>query len=244
MGQPAAGGGRRVEVSPERIGRWLSGFAERHGGLESAGTGPDLVRLVAADGALAECQVPFPPLAWPEPVGGAAPAGAGDAPVDRPAAVAEALARHACRSRRVGVLLARLGGYAAGVFDGTDLVASKVGSRLVHGRSAAGGQSQARFARRRANQARKALLAAADTATALLGPYAAAAAPGGVPLAALVCGGDRTAIQTLRQDRRLAAVFALETGPFLTVPDPRLAVLRESPRLFRAVRVRVVEPPG
>src|SRR6185312_1661299 len=48
-------------------------------------------------------------------------------------------------------LLVRLGGYAAGVFTGAPpgLVASKVGRRLVHGRSAAGGQSQHRFARRR-----------------------------------------------------------------------------------------------
>src|SRR5215472_10270806 len=68
-------------------------------------------------------------------------------------------AAHATADRTVGVLLVRLGGYAAGVFQGTEpiLVASKVGSRLVHGRSAAGGQSQQRFARRRENQARQAL---------------------------------------------------------------------------------------
>ena len=75
--------------------------------------------------------------------------------------------------RTVGVLLVRLGGYAAGVFTGTEpvLAASKVGSRLVHGRSAAGGQSQRRFARRRENQAQQALGAAADTAVAVFGPY-------------------------------------------------------------------------
>jgi hypothetical protein len=30
---------------------------------------------------------------------------------------------------------------------------------------------------------------------------------------------------------------------FLTVPDPRLAVLRETPRMFRAIRVHLTEPP-
>jgi hypothetical protein len=29
---------------------------------------------------------------------------------------------------------------------------------------------------------------------------------------------------------------------FLTVPDPRLAVLKDTPRLFRAVRIRLTEP--
>ena len=64
------------------------------------------------------------------------------------------LVAHALADRRVGVLLVRLGGYAAGVFDGDRLVASKVGSRQVHGRSAAGGRSQQRFARRREGQVR------------------------------------------------------------------------------------------
>jgi hypothetical protein len=210
--RPAAGGGRWVEVPPERLTRWLDGFAARHGGF-SADAGPRVVRLRGDDGTLAECHVPFPPLD-------------GDL---------AALAAHASRERRVGVLLVRLGGYACGVFDGDRLVASKVGARLVHGRSAAGGQSQQRFARRRDGQAREALRAAADTAARVLAPRAA-------ELTAVVCGGDRRAVDGLRGDRRLDALFALETEPFLAVPDPRLAVLRETPARFRAVRVRLVEP--
>ncbi|MDN3355357.1 acVLRF1 family peptidyl-tRNA hydrolase [Actinomadura sp. DC4] len=207
--RPAAGGGRWVEVPPDRLGRWLDGFADRHEGF-SAVAGPRVVVLRGGDGALAECHVPFPPLD-------------GD------------LIGHVLRDRRVGVLLVRLGGYACGVFDGDRLGDSKVGARLVHGRSAAGGQSQQRFARRRDGQAREALRAAADTAARVLAPQAAG-------LAAFVCGGDRRAVDALRGDRHLGALFALETGPFLTVPDPRLAVLRETPRTFRAVRVRLTEP--
>src|SRR5262249_9142754 len=66
------------------------------------------------------------------------------------------------------------------------LVSSKVGTRLVHGRSAAGGQSQQRFARRRENQAASAIGAAADTAVKVLVPYAER-------LDAVGVGGDRRA---------------------------------------------------
>ena len=138
---PAAAGG---SAAAERLDRWLSGFAERHGAVETTRT-PDAVTLRAEDGAVAVAEVPFPPLT-------------GD------------LVAHAAQDRRVGVLLVRLGGYAAGVFEGTTLVSSKVGSRQVHGRSAAGGQSQQRFARRRDGQSRVALAAAADNAVRILVP--------------------------------------------------------------------------
>jgi hypothetical protein len=171
--------------------------------VETAAAGEAVV-LTAADGAVATCEVPFPPLSG-------------------------SLVEHALRPRRVGVLLVRLGGYAAGVFDGAELVASKVGSRQVHGRSAAGGQSQQRFARRREGQARVALEAAADNAVRVLLPEAAR-------LDALV------AVDEVLGDRRLAALVPLVTGRLLDVPDPRLKVLQATPELFRAVRIRLVEP--
>ena len=159
---------RWVAVGPERLAGWIDRFAAAHGGVAESTVDPEAVRLTAADGTVAELVVPFPPLR-------------GSLPGD--------LVAHALADRRVGVLLVRLGGYAAGVFDGTRLVASKVGSRQVHGRSAAGGQSQQRFARRREGQARQALAAAADTAAAVLLPAVST-------LDAVVLGGDR------RADRR------------------------------------------
>ncbi len=155
----------------------------------------------------------------------------------RAAAGPEPIAAHALADRTVGVLLVRLGGYAAGVFTGPDasLAASKVGSRLVHGRSAAGGTSQRRFARRREKQAAEALSAAADTAAAVLGGFDG-------KLDAVVLGGDRRAIAGLRDDPRLRPYFELAADRFLTVPDPRLTVLRGAPRQFRAVRVELTEP--
>lgn len=210
---------RWLEIGPDRIGAWLAEFAARHGVATTAtDPGRAIVTVRAADGAVAECHVPFPPL----------PASA-DATAD--------IAAHAAAERTVGVLLVRLGGYAAGVFSGSPprLVASKVGSRLVHGRSAAGGQSQQRFARRREKQAREALAAAADCAAAVLGPFRGR-------LDAVVLGGDRRSVAPLRDDPRLRPFFDLAVERFLTVPDPRLSVLQGTPRLFLAIRVRLTEP--
>jgi peptide subunit release factor 1 (eRF1) len=152
--------------------------------------------------------------------------------------VAEALAADAAADRTVGVLLVRLGGYAVGVFSGAPprLVSSKAGSRPVHGRSAAGGWSQQRFARRRENQAATALRAAADAAAEVFGPY------GPAGLDAVVLGGDKRSAAGLRDDARLAGYLARAASRFLTVPDPRLAVLRDTPRAFQAIRIRLTEP--
>lgn len=234
MANPARGGGltggRWLDIPPERTVNWLSAFADGHGGADVV-PGPEAVRYVGADGAVAECHVPFPPLPDAEVDG----AGADNAD---PGEVAERIAAHASAGRTVGVLIVRLGGYAAGVFAGAPprLAASKTGARLVHGRSAAGGQSQQRFARRREKQATEALSAAADAAVGVFDGFRG-------QLDAVVLGGDRLAIGRLREDQRLAPYFELAVDRFLTVPEPRLAVLRDTPRLFRAVRIRLVEPP-
>ncbi len=233
MKNPAAGGGRWVEVPPERFVSWIVTFAERHGGADgvaaswlvtSAGHEGTVI-FSAADGAAAECHPPFgsaasPPALLPSP------------------AMAEALAADAAADRTVGVLLVRLGGYAVGVFSGAPprLMSSKTGSRPVHGRSAAGGWSQQRFARRRENQAATALRAAADAVAEVFGPY------GPAGLDAVVLGGDKRSAAGLRDDTRLAGYLARASGRFLTVPDPRLAVLRDTPRAFRAIRIRLTEP--
>jgi len=231
-------GSRWLDVAPERLAAWLDSFAQRHGDL-AVEASPAVLTFRAADGAVATCHPPFPPFPPLQP-GPASPAGT-VSPADV-AGSALRLCQHATADRMVGVLLVRLGGYAAGVFsggasggDGPRLVASKVGSRLVHGRSAAGGTSQRRFARRREKQAAEALGAAADCAAAVLGPYAGR-------LDAVVLGGDKRAMAGLRDDPRLRPVFDLAVDRFLTVPDPRLAVLRGTPRLFLAIRVQLAEP--
>jgi VLRF1 release factor-like protein len=217
-----------VEVPPERLVRWVGSFTERHGPAV-AEAGPASVLLRAQDGTAARCHPPFPPL----------PLTAGSPGLADPVRLAELMAAHAAAARTVGVLLVRLGGYAAGVFAGDppELVAAKTGSRLVHGRAAAGGWSQHRFARRRENQATVALRAAADTALAVLGPYADR-------LDAVVLGGDRRAMATVRADPRLAPLLEGAEDRFLTVPDPRRAVLMDASRRFRAIRIWLPDPPG
>lgn len=206
-----------VRIPPERLARWLDGFARRHGDLASTATS-DTVTVTAADGATAACEVPFPPLRARD---------------DSPYA---GLLDHVAEERRVGVLLVRRGGFAVGVFAGARLLSSKVGSRHVQGRSKAGGWSQQRFARRREGQARMAFNAAADAAFAVLVPAA-----GG--LRTLVCGGDRRAVDTVLADRRLEPLLPLAERRLYSVPDPRRRVLDEMPDRFRAVVITVVEPP-
>jgi hypothetical protein len=268
----AGSDGRWLDVAPARFPGWIASFAERHGGagpgaaVTVARSGENVI-YTALDGAVAECHPPFPPV--PAPVAPPVPAG-------YPAAWAEAIAAHALAPRTVGVLLVRLGGYAAGVFTGSppELTASKVGARLVHGRSAAGGWSQHRFARRREKQAAEALQAAAGAAVTVFGqwegrggesgrgdnskkPTGATARSGGIQyqrdnskkpsggtLDAVVLGGDKRAAAGLREDARLAPYFELAADRFLTVPDPKLAVLKDSPRLFLAVRIWLREPAG
>lgn len=210
---------RRVVVPAERVEGWLERFAARHGAT-SWEVVDDAVQVTAEDGSWARLLPPFPPLA-PETdagTGAAAPYGG--------------IVGHALTDRRVGVLLVRLGGHAAGVFEGSRLVTSKVGSRQVHGRSAAGGWSQQRFARRREGQVRVALEAAADVAARVLAPEAPR-------LDAVVVGGDRRSVDTVLADRRLEQLRPLVVEPLLDVPDPRLTVLQSTPETFRAVRVDV-----
>ena len=196
-GRLAARAGSRWAPIASRAG-W-SPSRSAMAGSRTRRPGPAVVTFRAADGAVAECHVPFPPLPGP--------GRPSTAPRTRPRTGAGS-PRTCGPSARSGVLLVRLGGYAAGVFTGpagAQLAASKVGSRLVHGRSAAGGQSQQRFARRREKQASEALGAAADTAAAVFGPYQG-------QLDAVVLGGDRRAIAGAA--RRPEAAAVLRSSPW------------------------------
>jgi hypothetical protein len=117
----------------------------------------------------------------------------------------------------VAALLVRLGGYAAGVFDGERLVASKVGSRFVKGRHKKGGSSSSRFRRRREEQARALLDEAAKTFERVVEPY-------GVEF--VVLGGDRRAVDQVLTRIELPA----PTLPrFFTTGDPRQRELERLP---------------
>jgi hypothetical protein len=123
----------------------------------------------------------------------------------------------------VAVLLVRLGGYAAGVFDGERLVASKVGSRFVKGQHKKGGSSSSRFRRRRDEQARALIEEAAEVAARALEPWRDRA-----EFTAL--GGDRAAIDhVLATSPELGWLAEKAVARFFAVPDPRQAVLERLP---------------
>jgi len=214
--RPAAGGGRRLGVAPERLGRWLDGVAERHGAFVEVRLVDDEVHVACADTTTLTLR---PPFDWtPGP------------------ALLTSLTTAAREPRRAAVLLVRRGRWAVGVFEGPDLVVSKVDARQVQGRTAAGGWSQQRFARRRGHQTDAVVEHAVETAVRVLLPHAGS-------VVALFTGGDRGLVDAVLADRRLAPLAALRRGPALDVGEPTKAVLLETPKQFRAIDV-VIEEPG
>ncbi len=213
-GRQVAGGGRAVEVPPERLAGWFARFADGHGGVVTTEAGPDEVRVTAADGTTATATVPFGPLAEPS---------------------VEALVAHALLPRAIALLLVRLGGHSVGVARDGRVELSRTDRHLVHGRSAAGGWSQQRFARRRAGQARHALQAAARDVAEVLVPRLS-------EVDAVVLGGDRRALDELRGDRRLTPLFARAEPRVLEVGEPSRAVLEEA--AVRALSVQVTVRDG
>ncbi len=214
------GAGRSLDIPAPRLAGWLERFHASHVVTSTHYLDGTSVVFEAADGVVAECTVPLGPIGVASRFAGmkAAP-----------------LLSHVTRPVSAGVLLVRLGGYAVGMFGSDDrLIASKVDSRLVHGRQRNGGSSQARYTRRRENEVRDQLRAAADTAARVLRPFVA-------QMEVFVVGGDKTAVAGTLADRRLAPLVALRTEPFLTVPDPKRAVLDSAPSLYRSTRIRVHE---
>lgn len=204
------GGGRAVEVEPERLAGFLDRFGASHGGITGTRTDVPAMIITAQDG-------------WTASVACRGP--------DTPDTI-DGLVRSVKRPLTVGLLLVRLGGYSVGVARDGTVLDSSTGRRQVHGRNAAGGQSQQRFARRREGQVRVALRATADAAVRMLVPRVA-------DLDAVVLGGDRAALRELEADPRLAPVFAIARPGILDVPEPRRIVLDEAARRARCVEVEL-----
>ncbi|MFC7492414.1 MULTISPECIES: acVLRF1 family peptidyl-tRNA hydrolase [unclassified Knoellia] len=134
----------------------------------------------------------------------------------------------------LAVLLIRRGGYAVAHVEGSTLVLHKVGTRHVQSRTAAGGWSQQRFARRRGNQADELVRAVTEHFLRIV--------PAGIPQGVVV-GGDKTLVREVLEDPRLEFLADLPRREFHDIGDPRRAVLDEVVRRARAVEVRIDDGP-
>lgn len=119
------------------------------------------------------------------------------------------------KERTVGLVLLRLGSYSVAVFKNMSLVSSKTGSRYVKGRHKAGGSSQARFARIRANQALRLYSNACEVVSRLFSPYEAS-------LDCIFLGGHRITLKSFQsQCPYLIRIAPLMMNRILDVPEPR-----------------------
>jgi hypothetical protein len=202
-------------VAPERLDRWLTGVAARHGPFSGIRVDGETVVLMCPDTTTVTLSAPY----------GWTPA----------APTLTAFTAAATAPRCTGVLLVRRGRWAVGVFAGAELVVSKVDSRQVQGRTAAGGWSQQRFARRRSNQTDAVVTSTVQTTARVLLPRAG-------QLDALATGGDKGLVAEVLANPRLRALTELRRLGPLDVGEPTKAVLLATPPQFRAVRVHITEP--
>jgi len=217
---------RRIEVDPERIVGWVIGFADRHGVLSWSPAAGALgargaMALSAADGATADLE-PFVSAAPGVP----GEAGEASGP-SRPSGL-DGLAVWATPPARLALILVRRGGYAVGRAQGPELIIHKVGTRYVQSRTAAGGWSQQRFARRRVNQADALVGSVVEHAQRVVLAS---------PTDALVVGGDKALVRDVLADPRLARLTGLPRRELFDLPDPKLAVLKHALRRARAVHI-------
>lgn len=219
---------RTVPVPATRLPGWVAGFAARHGGA-AARAGDDGWVLTGADGAEALLRAPFgwPPVAVEASGPGIASAAASGG-LD---ALAARLAAEVAAVPPCAVLVVRRGGYLVAVVRDGGVVASKLGRRHVQGRTAAGGWSQQRFARRRGKQTDELVAAATDTAVRVLGPL--------LPLPALATGGDRPLVAAVLEDPRLAPLGRATRTAALAVGTPDRDTVATLPTLLTTVSVVV-----
>ncbi|WP_134323125.1 acVLRF1 family peptidyl-tRNA hydrolase [Cumulibacter soli] len=207
----------QVNVPPQRLQRWFDGFAARNGAICSITAEPEGTVVATVRGARAVLPIELPGI------------------TDLPALIAALL------PAGTGVVaLVRRGGYSIArvEYDGAHhrVTASKTGSRYVQGRTAAGGQSQQRFARRRANQAAALATAAAGAARTVLGDV-----PGAVDL--LVTGGDLELVRAVCTAQPLRSLSAARTIA-VEVGEPRRRTIDDALTSARSVRILVTNAPA
>lgn len=151
--------------------------------------------------------------------------------------VSEPLRRLLNSDFKIGLVLVHLGSYAVGVCQGENLISSKVGTGLVHGRNKKGGSSQQRFQRRRQNQAKEFLERVCLHAREQLEPQAR-------QLDYLAYGGPRQTVLALQRHCPFLKTLEGRALPRLDVPALRQKVLENAvARLWSSLLVEWREEP-
>ncbi|MCD6599300.1 MAG: hypothetical protein J7L19_01835 [Dehalococcoidia bacterium] len=120
---------------------------------------------------------------------------------------------------RIALTLVRLGTYAIGLYQGENLITSKVGSGLIHARHKKGGSSQQRFRRHRKKQIEVFL-------THLCIHIREQFEAHSHTIDYIVYGGAWTTILSLRKQCSFLRQFDDRTlPPLLNIPNPRKTVL-------------------
>lgn len=213
--RPASGGGKIVEVEPERLPKWVANFAARNGGIAAHHAESDAWTIESNEGPSAGVIWTLAdglPSAWlldPDPI-----------------RAAEHLRDYALEPRRIAVLLARKGAYSVGILADGRILTSKTDTSYVQGTTKAGGQSQQRFARRREGQAKAAQKRAREAAFAVLG---------NADFDALVTAGP---VEGILEDPRLTKLTP--TVHFGDTPEPKQALL--APTAYRAISFQIHLP--
>ncbi|MBI2854170.1 MAG: hypothetical protein HYX87_04525 [Chloroflexi bacterium] len=122
----------------------------------------------------------------------------------------------------VAVVIVRMGMYGIGVFRGEDLLSSKVGTGLVHGRHRQGGSSAHRFERHREKQIEYFFSRVCTHAQENIEPYVRG-------LDYVVYGGERNTIRSFREHCRFLSMTDSRVLPrLLNVREPRQNALEQS----------------
>ncbi|UCH42747.1 MAG: hypothetical protein JSW16_08055 [Dehalococcoidales bacterium] len=132
--------------------------------------------------------------------------------------IAEPLRQLLDSSLKIGLILVHLGTYAIGVCQGEELITSKVGTGLIHGRHKKGGSSQQRFQRRRQKQVEEFLDRVCNHAKAQFEPHAR-------ELDYVIYGGPHQTVLMLQKRCAFLKSFEDRVLSLLDVPSLRQKVL-------------------
>lgn len=142
------------------------------------------------------------------------------------------------RDRTLAVILARLGGYSMGVLKAGEWTVTKTGGRFVKNRHRKGGQSQRRFERIREGQIREHFDSIHAAIQEKLVPHTH-------QIEHVVMGGDRRTVESLLARAPLPPALAGKLLPrFIDAPEPRLEVLKQTPRAIWSSRVAIPRQPS